>query len=82
MTNADPDFYRELERRGLTTSQRDFSTYYLSMAPNYACLRTGRGLSERALINLFRRLWEERRFWLALRVAHELLFRCPTGSYQ
>lgn len=74
MSQTDPDFYHQLERRGLTSSQRDFSSYYLNMAPNYFCLRGKRGLSERALVNLFRRLWDERRPMLAWRVAHQLLF--------
>ncbi len=73
MMNSDPFFYAELERRGLTTSHRDFSSYYLSMAPNYVCLRGERGPSERALINLFRRLWAERRYLLAAKVAWAIL---------
>jgi len=74
MTNAAIDFYRQLACRGLTSSQRDYSSYYLGMAENYACLRGERGPSERALINLFRRLWEERHYLLAVRVAREILW--------
>jgi hypothetical protein len=74
MTNTDLNFYRPLAARGYTTSLRDYSSYYLGMAENYACLRGERGPSERALINLFRRLWEERRFILAFRVAKAILF--------
>jgi len=74
MQNTGFDFYRHLSRRGLTTSKRDYSAYYLGMAENYICLRGERGPSERALINLFRRLWEERRFWLAAKVAWVILF--------
>lgn len=74
MSNAGPDFYCLLAKRGLTTSRRDYSTYYLSMAPNYACLRGDRGPSDRALINLFRRLLDERRYWLAAKVAWTILF--------
>lgn len=74
--NADLDFYRQLERRGLCTSLRTYSRDYLGMAENYACLRGERGPSERALVHLFRCLWEERHVLLALRVAHALLFRC------
>ncbi|MBA4794669.1 MAG: hypothetical protein H2041_13475 [Phenylobacterium sp.] len=55
-------------RRGLTSSLRDYSSYYLGMAENYACLRGERGPSERALIHLFRRLCEERRYLLAAKV--------------
>lgn len=82
MKNNDPSFYRLLERRRLVVSKRDFSTYYLGMAPNYACLRGDRGLSPRAAINLFRQLWSERRVLLALRVAYALLFQCPAGDEQ
>jgi hypothetical protein len=74
MTNAGIDFYRELERRKLTWSLRDYSSYYLGMAENYACLRGRRGPSERAMINLFRRLWEERHILLAARVACAILW--------
>lgn len=80
MMNADYDFYRCLARRGLTNSLRDYSSHYLGMAENYACLRGDRGPSERALLHLFRRLWEERRILLALRVAHALLFRPTRGE--
>lgn len=64
----------ELSRRGLTWSLRDLSQHYYGMAPNYACLRGDRGPSERALINLFGRLWEERHYILAARVAWTILF--------
>lgn len=74
MTNAGIDFYHQLARRGLTSSQRDYSSYYLGMAENYACLRGDRGPSERALINLFRRLWEERHYLLAVRVGCAVLW--------
>lgn len=74
MMNTGSDFYPLLAQRGLTTSQRDYSSYYLGMAENYACLRGDRGPSARALINLFQRLWEERRYLLALRVARSLLW--------
>lgn len=69
----------ELTRRGLCWSRRDLSSHYYGMAPNYACLRGDRGPSERALINMFRRLCEERHFVLAARVAWIILWRCPTG---
>jgi hypothetical protein len=68
------DFYSILSAAGHTTSLRDYSAYYLGMAENYACLRGERGPSERALVNLFRRLWDERRFWLAAKVARAILF--------
>ena len=74
MTNTGPDFYHQLERAGCTRSLRDYSSYYLGMAENYACLRGERGPSERALIHLFRRLWAERRFWFAAKVARVILW--------
>jgi hypothetical protein len=72
--STDPNFYQLLARRGLARSQRDFSSYYLGMAENYACIRGDRPPSERAQINLFRRLWSERHFILAIRVATAILF--------
>jgi hypothetical protein len=72
--NIDRNIYHELLRKGLTTSQREFSRYYLGMAENYACLRGVRGPSERALINLFRRLWSERHYLLAARVGKIILW--------
>ena len=74
MANTGIDFYHPLARRGLTTSRRDYSSYYLGMAENYACLRGERTPSPTALINLFRRLWEERHFILAARVAWAILW--------
>jgi hypothetical protein len=72
--NAGISFYHQLARRGLCTSLRAYSRDYLCMAENYACLRADRGPSERALLNLFRRLWAERRFVLAGRVALAILW--------
>jgi len=71
---TDHDIYYQLARRGLTKSQRDYSSYYLGMAENYACLRGDRGPSERALVNLFRRLWGERHYILAAKVAWLILW--------
>lgn len=68
------DIQTELGRRGLFFSLRDLSSHYYGMAPNYACLRGDRGPSERALINLFRRLWEERHYILAARAACAILW--------
>lgn len=72
---TDQNIYHQLARRCLTTSQRDFSRYYLGMADNYACLRGDRPPSERAMINLFRRLWDERHYILAAKVAWLILWR-------
>lgn len=71
---TDQNIYHQLASRGLTTSQRDYSSYYLGMSANYACLRGDRAPSERAMINLFRRLWAERHYILAARVAWLILW--------
>ena len=66
------DIYETLRKRGLTTSQRDFSTYYAGKSPSY--LATTHGLSEGAMLAVFRKLIEERRWLLAIRVARMVLF--------
>ena len=68
------DIYHLMSERRLTNSLRDFSNYYLGMAKNYACLRSDRRPSERALIHLFQRLWKERHYVLALRIAWLVLW--------
>lgn len=74
MMNTGSEIYRSLAGRKLTCSLRDLSSHYYGMAPNYACLRGDRPPSDRALINLFQRLWEERHFFLAARVALVILW--------
>lgn len=64
--------YEALRRRGLTTSQRDFSTRYAGRSPAY--LATSKALSADAMIAVFRRLMAERRWLLAFQVAREVLF--------
>lgn len=66
------DIYETLLKRGLTTSQRDFSTYYAGKSPSY--LATTGALSDGAMLAVFDRLVEERRWLLACRVAHTVLF--------
>ena len=66
------DIYETLRKRGLTTSQRDFSIHYAGKSPSY--LATTHSLSEKAAISVFRRLAEEGHWLLALRVAHTILF--------
>lgn len=66
------DIYETLLKRGLTTSQRDFSTYYAGKSPSY--LATTGTLSEGAMLAVFRRLIDERRWLLAYRVALAVLF--------
>ena len=68
------EIYHLLSRRGLTHSLRDFSQFYLGMAPNYACIRGNRPASEHAMVHLFRRLWAERRFILAAQIGWIILF--------
>jgi hypothetical protein len=66
------DIYELLLKRGLTTSQRDFSTYWAGKSPSY--FATTGGLSEGAMIAVFRKLFEEGRWLLALRVARMVMF--------
>ena len=77
MSKTGIDIYQLLRARGLCHSQRQYSREWLGAAENYACLRGDRGPSERALINLFRRLWTERRLLLAMRVACLILWGDP-----
>lgn len=80
MMNTGIDLYHQLARRKLTHSLRDFSSYYLGMAENYACLRGDRPPSERALIHLFRRLWSEAHYILAVRVAWAILWETQADA--
>ena len=66
------EIYQLLLKRGLTTSQRDFSTHYAGKSPSY--LATTQSLSEGAMVAVFRKLMEEGRWLLAWRVAHMILF--------
>ena len=66
------DIFATLLKHGLTTSQHDFSTYYAGKSPSY--LATTKGLSEGAMIAVFRRLVEEGHWLLAARVARAILF--------
>jgi len=66
------DIYAILKKRGWTTSQRDFSTYYAGKSPSY--YGTTNGLSDGAMIAVFRRLIEEGRWLIAIRVARMVLF--------
>jgi hypothetical protein len=72
------DIYEALRKRGLTTSQRDFSTRYAGRSPSY--LATTNALSEGAMIAVFRQLVAQRRWLLAIRVAHTVLFGRRAGS--
>ena len=69
------DVYAILLKSGLTTSRTDFSAYWAGRAPSY--LATTGALSDGAMIAVFRRLLDERRWLLAIRVAHMILFRRP-----
>lgn len=68
------DIYRHFLRRGLTDSQRHFSSAWLGRAENYLCLRAGRGPSADALIELFQTLVRQGRLLLAMRVAWAVLW--------
>lgn len=74
------NIYQELSRKGLTSSQRDFSSYYCGMAENYTSLRGDRGPSKTALVHLFRRLWSEGHLILAARVALVVLWGGQTDD--
>ena len=82
MKNTGTSIYRLMEQKKISWSKRDMSQFLLGMNPSYLAQLGDRELSERALINLFRFLWGERRFWLAARVAHCLLFGRSTGCPQ
>lgn len=71
------DIYRHFERLGLTDSHRHFSSAWLNRAENYLCLRSGRGPSADALIELFQTLVSEGKLMLAARVAWSILWLKP-----
>ena len=73
------DIYHHFLERGLTDSRRHFSSAWLGRAVNYLCLRSGRGPSADALIELFQTLWREGRLVLAARVAWAVLW-LPEGA--
>jgi hypothetical protein len=65
------NIYETLRKHGLTTSQRDFSRRWAGRSPSY--LATMNTPSERVMIAVLRKLIAERRWLLALRVAHMML---------
>ena len=71
------DIYHLFHRRGLTVSQRHFSSAWLGRADNYLCLRAGRGPSADALISLFQTLVREGHLMLAAKVAWAVLWLKP-----
>jgi len=75
--HTDSDIYHLLQRAKLTHSRRHASRELFGAADNYLALCGDRGPSERALIHLFRRLWEERHWLLAFRVARMILWGGP-----
>jgi hypothetical protein len=72
--HADISIYHHFRQRGLTRSQRHFSTEHLGHAANYLALRGERGPSANALIGLFQRLWREGRLLLAVKVGWTILW--------
>ena len=74
MTHDDSSLYTRFHRRGLTTSQRDFSSRWLGTADNYLCLRADRGPSAAVLVGLFQRLWRQGRLLLAIQVGWSILW--------
>lgn len=71
------DIYHHFERLGLTDSQRHFSSAWLGRAENYLSLRSDRGPSADALVELFQTLVREGRLMLAARVAWAVLWLKP-----
>ena len=71
------DIYHLFQRRGLTDSQRHFSSAWLGCADNYVSLRAGRPPSADVLIALFQKLVREGRLMLAARVACAVLWLKP-----
>lgn len=71
------DIYHHFLRRGLTDSQRHFSSAWLNRAENYSCIRAGRGPSADALIELFQTLVREGKLMLAVRVGWAVLWLKP-----
>ena len=71
------NIYHHFLERGLTDSHRHFSSAWLNRAENYLCLRSGRGPSADALVELFQTLWREGRFALAVRVGWAVLWLTP-----
>lgn len=71
------NIYHHFFARGLTDSYRHFSSAWLNRAENYLCLRSGRGPSADAHVELFQTLWREGRFVLAARVAWAVLWLKP-----
>lgn len=67
------ELYTLMLNRRLTTSQRHFSSHWCERAPNYLALQNG--VSDSAMITVFRNLVAEGRWLIAFRVAHMILFR-------
>jgi hypothetical protein len=66
------DIYQTLLSRGLCSSKRDFSTRWAGKSPSYLAM-TEHPSSE-VMLAVFRRLMDERRWLLAVRVARAILF--------
>ena len=66
------DLYEHLRARKIVASKRAFSVQFCNRAPNYFAL--GNGLSDSAMIAVFRNLIARGRWVLALRVARMILF--------
>lgn len=66
------DLYEHMRARNIVASKRAFSEHFCNRAPNYLAL--GNGLSESAMIAVFRNLVSRGRWLLALRVARMILF--------
>lgn len=71
---TDISLYHHFRSRGLTRSQRDFSSRWLQCAENYLALRGDREISCSVMIGLFQRLWCQGRLLLAIRVGWTILW--------
>jgi hypothetical protein len=74
---TDISLYHHFRARGLTRSQRDFSSRWLLCAENYLALRGNREVSCSVMIGLFQRLWRQGRLLLAIRVGWTVLWMPP-----
>lgn len=66
------DLYEHMRARKIVSSKRAFSEHFCNRAPNYLAL--GNGLSDSAMIAVFRNLLARGQWVLALRVASIILF--------
>lgn len=74
--------YQLLARENLSWSRRDTSQFILKMNPSYLAQRGHLPLSDRAMLHLFRHLWQERRYLLAAKIGRAILWGSASGAEQ